>query len=109
MEHANLVEARLEHSMMSGARLYRANLSRIRAKDSFWLAADLSRAKLVGADLRGADLRSVDLRATDLSGARVEGAVFEGAVYDRETVLPFSTEEATRRGMSLTDVRIHGE
>jgi hypothetical protein len=73
----------------------------------------LGSADLTGADLRGARLGGAYLFKADLSGADLRGASFSsslkgaelkqtrltGARFDRTTTLPFSADEAMRRGM----------
>ena len=77
----------------------------------------LGRADLTGANLRGAQLAGAYLFKADLSGADLRGATFSpalkgaelkqtrltGARFDRFTALPFSADEALRRGMVFVE------
>ena len=65
-----------------------ADLSRVFGWKGDFRGADLAGAKLVDADLRDADFRGADLRGADLSGSVIEGATFLGATWDESTVWP---------------------
>jgi hypothetical protein len=65
-------------SLLRGARLYGAELTR----------ADLGGADLRGADLRGAHLEQAMLCGADLQSARLGGAHLEGAHASNETTWP---------------------
>jgi hypothetical protein len=79
----NLSITDLRGANLEGANLEGANLGR----------ANLREADLGGADLEGADLRGADLRGDNLEGDNLEGADLRGAIN-----LPFSEDEAKRRG-----------
>lgn len=89
LKAARFDQAQLENADLSGARLDAARLSGANLRGARLLAAQLSSARFDGADLRGADL----------SEAVYFGATFKGALFDDKTRLPFSAEEAARRGM----------
>lgn len=114
LREGHFPEADFRESTMSKATLMGANLKAARFEKSDLRHADLSGARLDGADLRGADLRHARLLATQLTGARFGGADlrgadlsesitfgtdFKGAIYDDSTSLPFSRDEAARRGL----------
>lgn len=61
--------------------------------------ADFRGARLIGARFINADLRLANFKGADLSGARLDGARLENALFDSSTRLPFSRQEALRRGM----------
>ena len=74
------------------------NLRGLRA-DGFRLNGfNFSKADLRGADFRGADLTGVNFRGSDLREAVFATAADHGVSYDSDTQLPFSAEEAARRG-----------
>ena len=66
--------ADLSGAKLSGADLSWADLSRAKLSGADLSGADLSWAKLSGADLSGADLSRADLSGTDLSWADLSGA-----------------------------------
>ena len=66
--------ADLSGAKLSGADLSWADLSRAKLSGADLSGADLSWAKLSGADLSGADLSRADLSGADLSGADLSGA-----------------------------------
>ncbi len=79
MHQAKFDGATLEKANLQGAHLYGASFREALLSD-----ADFSHAILIGADL------------TD---AEVNGALFNQASYNEDTLLPFSQDEAKRRGM----------
>jgi uncharacterized protein YjbI with pentapeptide repeats len=55
---------------------------------------------LHGADLLEADLRGANLKDADLSRAEIDAhSRFKNAGYNEHTQLPFSFDEASKRGM----------
>ena len=66
---ANLFRANLTGADLTGANLFRANLT----------GADLTGANLTGADLTGANLAGADLAGANLTGANLTGANLYGA------------------------------
>jgi len=71
---ANLSGANLYRTNLSGANLSRANLSRANLYGANLSGANLSWANLSGADLSGADLSWANLSGADLSGANLSRA-----------------------------------
>jgi hypothetical protein len=62
-------------------------------------ACDLRGARLQGSFWASASLRYLDLRDADLTDAVLLGADLRGSYFNSGTRLPFSDEEAQRRGM----------
>lgn len=84
---ASISNARMDTAQLSGAKLTGANFEYTSLNLSNLRQADLSHARLVGVTLRGADLRNstliqADLSYANLSGASIEGADFTGAILD---------------------------
>src|SRR5687767_1363690 len=100
LRHAYLFEAQMTGADLQGADLYRAQLGRANLR-----GADLRNANVAGAYLHKADLSGADLRgakfAVGLKGAELKTVRFEGAIFDASTVLPFSADEAIKRGMVM--------
>jgi hypothetical protein len=66
--------------------------------------AQLEKAQLAGANLARANLVKANLRNSNLQGANLmlanlENAELAGAQFSSRTILPFSREEAEKRGM----------
>ncbi len=61
------------------------------------------KANLVNANLEKANLKRANLRFADLTGANLNGADLHYAIFNEETLLPFSKEEAIKRGMLFED------
>ena len=101
LRHAYLFEADLKGADLQGADLYRCQLSRANLSHADLRHAHLAGAYLFKTDLRGADLRGATF-ALSLKGAELKETLLEGARFDRSTVLPFSADEAIRRGMVMT-------
>jgi uncharacterized protein YjbI with pentapeptide repeats len=77
---ATLIGANLRHANLSGADLMEARLGGLDPYDRVDLVgADLSGAKLMGADLNGADLSRANLIGADLRGAAMLDANLTGA------------------------------
>jgi len=91
----------------SGDRFVRADLT---AKVLFCARlyrTDLRGARMVHAQITGADFREAILFETDLTGAvGWESARWEGAKADDRTRLPFSRQEAERRGIRFADASL---
>jgi uncharacterized protein YjbI with pentapeptide repeats len=97
---------------LSNEYLYGAKLAGQDLRDADFSKAQLAHADLKGADLRGADLSEAFLFMADLSGADLRGANLpskmvlakvnlKGAKFDPSTQLPFTRDEAVRRGMVM--------
>ena len=84
----------LSHSDLHGADLRHADLS-----ESSLSRANLAGARMDHANLEAADLRSADLRAANLASANLTDANVYGAMIDQWTALPFTRDEALKRGM----------
>lgn len=101
-------DAYLFQADLSGADLQGADLTRCQLGGADLRNADLRGATLAGAYLYKADLRGADLRGANFSlklkGAELARTQLNGARFDISTVLPFSTDEALRRGMVMADV-----
>lgn len=102
---ANLSGFTLRNESLPGADFNEANLRRVDLSGS-----DLQQAYFNGADLDGANLSQTNLsranfRNADLSNVKLDGANLKHAVYDERTRLPFSVEEAEKRGMKLDNER----
>jgi len=76
---ANLTGADLSRADLSGANLYRADLSGADLSGANLYRADLSRADLSGANLSGANLYRADLLRANLYRAYLSGADLSGA------------------------------
>ena len=100
LTNAYLFEAQLSGADLQGANLYRAQLGHADLRNADLRNAQVGGAYLFKADLRGADLRGAKF-AQWLKGAELKSVRLEGARYDRSTALPFSADEASRRGMVL--------
>ena len=84
---------------LSEADLHGADLRRAELEDTNLRKSDLRGARLENAKLARSDLRGADLRAARLASADVSEAKFYGALFDQWTELPFSKQEALKRGM----------
>lgn len=80
---------------LHGADLLEADLRGANLKDASFEYADLSGAALMGADLRGANLKNADLSRAEIDAH----SRFKNAGYNEHTQLPFSFDEASKRGM----------
>ncbi len=63
---------------------------------------DLTKANLQGAYLRGAHLQGAKLSKADLTRvqkANLKGANLQRAKFNKYTILPFSKEQAIKKGM----------
>ena len=94
---------------LSGANLFRANLSDASLSD-----ANLFRANLNGADLRFAFLRTANLSATnlrgaDLIGANLRGANLSDANLNGTQALATNFSSATLTGVCIKDWNINSE
>ena len=80
LSHADLEDADLSggRADLSDAKLVGANLTRARLGEARLTGADLRDAELAGAHLRGADLRDADLRGASLPGADLRFATLSG-------------------------------
>ncbi len=77
------------------ADLLEADLRGANLRNASFEYADLSGAALMGADLRGANLKDADLSRAEIDAY----SQFKDAFYTEHTQLPFSFEEASKRGM----------
>ena len=102
LQHAYLFEANLAGADLQGANLYRAQLGSADLRKADLRNASIGGAYLYKTDLRGADLRGAKF-AISLKGAELKQTLLDGALFDHATVLPFSTDEAVRRGMVLLE------
>ena len=87
------------HGLKSGFRgmcgdLWGADMKNANLKDVDLSGANLSRADLTGANLTGANLSGASMMLTKIKDARLEGAIF-----NERTILPFSRQDAEKRGM----------
>ncbi len=102
LTHAYLFEADLQGADLQGANLFRCQLGRADLRNADLRNANVAGAYLFKTDLRGADLRGAKF-AQAFKGAELKQTRLEGARFDRSTVLPFSADEAVRRGMVLVE------
>ena len=102
LQHAYLFDADLQGADLQGANLFRCQLGRADLRNADLRNANVAGAYLYKTDLRGADLRGAVFAQT-LKGAELKQTMLEGARFDSTTVLPFSTDEALRRGMVQVD------
>jgi uncharacterized protein YjbI with pentapeptide repeats len=98
---------------MTYLRLVGANLRGANFANVLWYLGSITGSDLTGANLagtfgqmdyqgsrlRGARLTGADLTWSDLGDADLHGADLRGALFSPHTRLPFSGEEARRRGM----------
>ena len=89
----------IENGIFQRANLRSSDLSAVRAYQSDFSEANLSMASLWSADLRYSKFIKTDLRGANLENALLKGSDLHGALFDAHTRLPFSKEEALRRGM----------
>jgi len=93
------------NSTIARTKFDRANLRSANFQSSLMGRIDFSEANLNRANFSNAHLTAVDFQGADLRGANFTGALvaddvsWERALYDRTTVLPFSFERASERGM----------
>ncbi|MFC1523016.1 pentapeptide repeat-containing protein [Elusimicrobiota bacterium] len=113
LEGANFTGAEAQKVQFEASNLKRAVFDGANLLKAFFTAADLEDASLKGAYLENtvfkgavlkrADFTETELLGADMSGAMADSAKFKGATYDRDSVLPFSNEEAARKGMVNID------
>ena len=103
LRHEYLYGANLAGADLSGEDLYRCQLGSADLLEADLRVAQLAGAYLFKADLRGSDLRGAIFSST-LKGAELKQTRLAGARFDRTTALPFTTDEALRRGMVFVDV-----
>ncbi len=108
LQGANLRYSRANWTFLSGAILYKADLTGANLED-----ADLRGADLIAADLRDADLEFADLRNADLSGARLVQALLNpadlsGARLDNADLTGAYMGGATLRGARLLEASLRG-
>lgn len=104
LSHMNLESALVSGSLVLNSKADHIKLTKSRIDNLIILNtslrhADLSNAKVNELVVFGSDLRGADLRGADLKAARFYLSRFEGARCDSQTQLPFSQEEANRRGL----------
>ena len=98
LQNAYLFEADLKGADLQGANLFHCQLGHADLRNADLRNANVAGAYLFKADLRGADLRGAKF-AQSLTGAELKQTLLEGARFDSSTMLPFSVDEAVRRGM----------
>jgi uncharacterized protein YjbI with pentapeptide repeats len=112
LSHANLSFAIMRktsfrYAGMSGAEIIGAKLIRADLVSTNLQGVNLSNSTLLATNLDSADLTGADLRGTDFGGndyfepSNLEHAWLKGAKFDARTKLPFSREEAIKRGMEF--------
>lgn len=105
---ASFVSATMHDTMLDGARLVRADLTKADLEGASLREADFTRAKLYRANLRGADLTDAKLDGTDLLYAELGGATW----IDGETVCRESSTgrciPAPKEKPELSDVEPSG-
>lgn len=89
---------------LSFAEAARANFKRAIFTNADLCKVDFSNSDLSEAQLTGADLTQANLHAANLCGAKLRDACLDSCdlsdtLYDSYTELPFSDDEANRRGM----------
>ena len=89
LKKTSLKETDLSELHLQGADLSYSNLEK----------ASLERSDLHGATLIHADLRQANLKGANLEDVSCDEAIWEGAIADENTVLPFSREEAEKKGV----------
>lgn len=95
---AYLYGADLKGADLRGVDLYKCQLGSANLANADLRNASLAGAYLFNTDLRGADLRGARFSPA-LKGAELKQTGLVGARFDESTELPFSREEALRRGM----------
>ncbi len=106
---SDFTKAMMDQSILSHANFVNCDFTAASAQNSDFSHSELRRLFFVRTKLRhaifsGSTLIGIEFRGADLSGASFRGSqlvdvVFEGSYFDDLTELPFSREEALRRGM----------
>jgi len=99
----NLSSAMLDHSVLAGANMRRANLKHVHLvradlRQTHFEGANLMGAWLDQADLRGADLTGADLFGAYLSHANLQGTILQGASLERVNMINTRLQGATLSG-----------
>jgi len=103
---ANLANAKLRGLDLRNESLPLADFHQADLRDCDLTNANLKQAYFVKADLSGANLSGAILDRSNFRGAnllrvKLDGAILKHAKYDQYTQLPFSKEEADKRGMDF--------
>jgi len=91
---------------LSGANLYRADLSGAILSGANLYRADLFRANLSGANLSGANLSGADLSCATLSRADLSGADLSGTTLSRATLYGANLSAADLSNTNLTKTNL---
>jgi hypothetical protein len=105
---ANLYRANLSRANLSGADLYRANLSGANLSGANLSGVNLSWANLSGADLYRADLSWANLSRADLSGADLSGANLSRANLSGANLYRANLSRANLSGADLYRANLSG-
>jgi hypothetical protein len=87
-------DSELPDANFEGSDLQKANFSHT----NLW-HANFKDCQLAEADFTEADLQDADLRNANLEDAKLEKAHLKGAIFNRNTRLPFPSDQARGRGM----------
>jgi uncharacterized protein YjbI with pentapeptide repeats len=95
-------------SHFKGVTFEKANLTNLLANGTRFTKTQFQDCDLTDADFWGSQLMQVDFSGSNLSGANLQTTVilfskFQGAQFNSKTKLPFSEEEALKRGMVKVD------
>ena len=74
-----------------------------RMRKARFIECDLRKADFFGSNLQEASFKDSNLRGANLQQTHILFTDFKGARFDDKTKLPFSEEEALRRGMVKVD------
>lgn len=99
LEHGLIAGVMLDSSRLRGAKFNGSDLFNLVVLDSDLSGADFRGSRVAGLTAWGSDFRGADFRGADISGARFFLSRLAGARFDEKTKLPFSRDEALRRGM----------
>lgn len=98
----------LRGSQIKGTHFENANLQKLAASGSRFNKVQFKNCDLQNAQFWGSQLLEVDFSGSDLRGANLGTSFtllskFNGAKFNKKTKLPFSEEEALKRGMVKND------
>jgi len=106
--NADLRDARLLASDLSGSIFTGANLAGVRLFETILIDSRFVGANLAGGVLVGADLTGVDFSGADLSGANLSGAILEGANLSGANLRNALLFEAVLTGANLNQTDFRG-
>jgi len=103
-----LTGCNLAGAQLSGANLFRANLSGSNLKEATLAGANLISANVAGANLKASNLAGGNLLGADLSGANLKGATLQAANVVGANMSGANLKDANATGASLAGVNLAG-